>query len=359
MYRQIMVMMMCDLDRLYIEGVNYSVQPNNEIWYTTIDNNKADAAAVLTNYGGDSATQILAHAFENGLWKVKADRPIQRIPESYIRYAPTIVSISLPKLVFHLGAWSMGFIRRLGESQNLRTIIFNGQTPTSFNSSFLPMSAGNIDIYVPMGERKTFMNCGILGKNTTNRVIEWGEEEVEISDPTARQVLRERLGRLSLNTIRSIERMPAANKTLTGGLFVGSTEVRSFEEIKYFTGLKYIIKDFYNCPNLGGTITIPDSVIEILGASIFKTQLIGIEFLAQNFKWGHGSIWECKKLEWVKMHSVEVPQKNAPNNQYLFDFAIGNNTWKLYVPDGSVEKYRADPNFQNLGERIRPMSEFK
>ena len=102
-----------------------------------------------------------------------------------------------------------------------------------------------------------------------------------------------------------------------------------------------------------------DSVKEIIGASIFRTQLIGVEFLAQNFKWGHGMIWDCKPLKWLKMHSVEVPQKSSPNNQYLFDFAIGNNTWELYVPDASVEKYRADHNFQNLGDRIRPMSEFK
>lgn len=173
MHRRIM-MMRSDLDRLCVEGVNYSVQPNNEIWYTTIDNNKADAAAVLTSYGGDKATQILEHVFENGVWKVKADIPIQRIPESYIRYAPTIVSISLPKQVFHLGAWSMGFRRSPRESQNLRTIVFSGQTPTSFNSSFLPMTAGDIDIYVPVDERKTFMSCGILAKNTTNRVLEWG-----------------------------------------------------------------------------------------------------------------------------------------------------------------------------------------
>ena len=104
-------MMKNSLDQLCVDGVNYSVQPDNEIWYTTIDNNKADAAVVLTNYAGDKATQILAHVFENGLWKVKADRPIQRIPENYIRYAPSIVSISLPKLVFHLGEWALGEVR--------------------------------------------------------------------------------------------------------------------------------------------------------------------------------------------------------------------------------------------------------
>lgn len=186
----------------------------------------------------------------------------------------------------------------------------------------------------------------------------WGEQEMQFADPYAQKVFKDRLENLSINNIRSIERMPAANKTLTGGLFVGATGLRSFEEIKYFTGLKYLIRDFYNCPNLGGTITIPSSLIEIIGASIYRTQLTGIEFLSQNFKWGHGAIWECQKLKWVKMHSVEVPQKNVPNNQYLFDFAIRNNTWELYVPDVSVEKYRADYNFANLGERIRPMSEF-
>lgn len=187
----------------------------------------------------------------------------------------------------------------------------------------------------------------------------WGEQEMQFADPHAQMVFKDRLENLSINNIRSIEKMPSANKTLTGGLFVGSTEIRSFEELKFFTSLKYLVRDFYNCPNLGGTITIPSSLVEIIGASIYKTQLTGIEFLAQNFKWGHGAIWECKQLKWVKMHSVEVPQKSTPNNQYLFDFSIGNNTWKLYVPDGSVAKYKADYNFQNLGDRIRPMSEFK
>lgn len=187
----------------------------------------------------------------------------------------------------------------------------------------------------------------------------WGEQELQFADPYAQKVFKERLENLSINNIHSIERMPSTSKKLTGGLFVSSTEIRSFEEIKYFAGLKYIIRDFYNCPNLGGVMTIPASVMTIIGASFFNTQLIGIEFLAQTFKWGHGMIWRCPKLEWVKIHAVEVPQKLTPNDQYLFDFAISHKTWRLYVPDGSVDKYRADHNFQNLGDRIRPMSEFK
>lgn len=173
MHRRIM-MMMNDLDQLCVNGVNYSVQPDNEIWYTTIDNNKADAAVVLTNYAGDKATQILAHVFENGVWKVKADRPIKLIPESYIRYAPNIVSISLPRPVYSLGAWSMGFRRFKNESPNLRNIIFCGNTPTQFNSHFQAMTAGDINIYVPRGEREAFIASKIISGTPSNRVYEWG-----------------------------------------------------------------------------------------------------------------------------------------------------------------------------------------
>ena len=187
----------------------------------------------------------------------------------------------------------------------------------------------------------------------------WGEQEVEVSDPTARQVLRERLGRLSLNTIRAVKIMPSSAKQPVDFLFSNNVDLKSFEEMKYFTSLEKTFRTFYGCKNLTGVITMPASVREVGGTTFFDTQLVGIEFLAQEFKWGHGAIWNCKQIKWIKMHSKEVPQKITPNDKYPFDFAMANLTFKLYVPDNSVEKYRADHNFQNLGDRIRPMSEFK
>lgn len=173
MHRRIM-MMMNDLDQLCVDGVNYSVQPDNEIWYTTIDNNKADAAVVLTNYAGDKATQILAHVFENGVWKVKADRPIKLIPQHYIRYAPNIVSISLPKQVYSFGAWSLGNGRNITETPNLHNVIFLGKTPSQFNKQFQPMAAGNLNIYVPRGDKEAFIASGIISRTPSNKVYEWG-----------------------------------------------------------------------------------------------------------------------------------------------------------------------------------------
>nr|DAU26765.1 MAG TPA: hypothetical protein [Caudoviricetes sp.] len=187
----------------------------------------------------------------------------------------------------------------------------------------------------------------------------WGEQEMQFADPYAQQVFNERYGRMTLNKARSVTAFLNKDGYNLDWLFANDENIQSFDELRYFISLKWMNMTFRNCPNLVGTLIIPASVMGIGGACIFKTKLTGVEFLAQNFKWNHGAIWECKLLKWIKMHSVEVPQKKTLNNQYPFDSQIMNNTWKLYVPDESVEKYRADHNFQNLGERIRPMSEFK
>ena len=187
----------------------------------------------------------------------------------------------------------------------------------------------------------------------------WEEQELRLADPYAQQVFNERYGRMTMNKARSVTSFLNKDGYALDWLFANNKNIQSFDELRYFISLKWMNMTFRNCPNLAGTLIIPASVMAIGGACIFKTKLTGVEFLAQNFKWNHGVIWECEQLKWVKMHSVEVPQKNTPNNQYPFDSQIMNNTWKLYVPDESIEKYRADYNFQNLGDRIRPMSEFK
>lgn len=348
MHRRIM-MMRSDLDRLCVEGVNYTVQPNNEIWYTTTDNNKADAVAVLNNYGGDRDIKVLEHVFENGLWKVKTDRPIVYIPEAYIKVAPNLVSISLPNRVIRLSAWSMGDVKRPAYTPNLRTVILSS-VPKLFNSGFPPFQVGDLDIYIPKEGLEEFTSLGI-SKNPTNRVHEWGnpEQQLNIVDPYARQTL-ERLynGRMSMANVLRITSLSSMFK---------SPQLRTFEELKYFTNVTSMYRTFSPCINLTGIITVPASVKSISVVCFFQTQLEGIEFLAQDFKWSSLAVRQNKKLKWIKMHSIEPPQKNE-TNQTPFDFDSGNDTWKLYVPDTSVEKYKSDANFSNLGDRIRPMSDF-
>ena len=177
----------------------------------------------------------------------------------------------------------------------------------------------------------------------------WGEQELQFADPYAQKVMREKYGKLTMNNVRSITTLSSVFTT---------DDLRSFEELKYFTNVEYLYRVFSPCANLRGTITVPDSVKRVSVVCFFQTQLEGIEFLAQNFKWASLCVRQNRNLKWIKMHSIEPPQK-METNKTQFSYDSGNDTWKLYVPDGSVAKYKADFNFQNLGNRIRPMSEFK
>lgn len=176
----------------------------------------------------------------------------------------------------------------------------------------------------------------------------WGEQELQFADPYAQKVMRDKYGKLTMNNVRSI--------TMLSSVFT-TNDLRSFEELKYFTNVEYLYRTFSPCANLRGVITVPASVKRVSVVCFFQTQLEGIEFLAQDFKWASLSVRQNKNLRWIKMHSVEPPQK-METNKTQFDYDSGNNIWKLYVPDASVEKYKSDDNFSNLGERIRLMSEF-
>ena len=177
---------------------------------------------------------------------------------------------------------------------------------------------------------------------------EWGEQELQFADPYAQKVMQEKYGRLTFNSAQNI-------KTLNSTF---GQELRSFEEMRFFNGVEHLYRVFSPCPNLTGTITIPESVKLVSVVCFFQTKLEGIEFLAQDFRWSAMCVRQNANLKWIKMHSIEPPQK-IDTNKTQFDFDSGNNTWKLYVPDGSVDKYKNDFNFRNLKERIRPMSEFK
>ena len=186
----------------------------------------------------------------------------------------------------------------------------------------------------------------------------WGEQEMHFEDPYAQKVFNERLGRLTLNRVRKITAFPHKNGHNLDFLFADSTEIEKFEEIKHFVSLNNMNKTFSNCPNLKGTLTIPTSVRSVGGGCFYKTSLIGIEFLSHDFFWYTGMIHSCPLLKWVIMHAP-IPPKNTYANPRVFGNEIGQDNWKLYVPDDSVTAYRENVYYSYLGDRIRPISEFK
>ena len=186
----------------------------------------------------------------------------------------------------------------------------------------------------------------------------WGEQEMQFADPYAQQVFNEKYGRMTLNKVRSVKIFLNENGHDLDWLFANNENVQSFEELRYFTNLTKMLMTFRNCYNLAGTITIPASVKVISGACILNTKLTGVEILPQDFVWQTGFINRCPLIRWVIMHAI-VPQLNSVSTIKPFGKEIENNEWKLYVPDDSVSTYRASRDYSYLGDRIRPMSEFK
>jgi hypothetical protein len=68
---------------------------------------------------------------------------------------------------------------------------------------------------------------------------------------------------------------------------------------------------------------------------------------------GGVAFYQCTALESVILHSV-TPPTLAGNA-----FAQASNTFKIYVPDGSVDDYKAANNWKNFASRIYPLSEYQ
>ena len=99
----------------------------------------------------------------------------------------------------------------------------------------------------------------------------WGEQEMHFADPELSRVMNEKFGKLTLAKAISIVNLPRVDSTPLNSLITGNNKVKSFEEIKHFTGLKRIFYLCDNCPNLGGTMTIPESVMGVGGRCFFNT----------------------------------------------------------------------------------------
>lgn len=79
-------------------GVDFSKQPDNEIWYITTDGQKAKS--ILPTYGGQIIT-VLSHTYENGLGKITYKEILVNIGERILQDGNILLS-SMPKKVIKI-----------------------------------------------------------------------------------------------------------------------------------------------------------------------------------------------------------------------------------------------------------------
>ena len=82
-------------------GIDFSKQPDNELWYITTDGQKAKS--ILPTYGGQAMT-VLSHTYENGVGKITYKEDLVIIGERVLQDNNMILS-SMPKKVKEISSY--------------------------------------------------------------------------------------------------------------------------------------------------------------------------------------------------------------------------------------------------------------
>ena len=89
------------LSEKYIMGIDFSKQPDNELWYITTDGKKVNS--VLPSYGGQKMT-VLSHTYENGIGKITYKEILVKIGERILQDSNLILT-SMPKHVTNIQSY--------------------------------------------------------------------------------------------------------------------------------------------------------------------------------------------------------------------------------------------------------------
>ena len=162
----------------------------------------------------------------------------------------------------------------------------------------------------------------------------------------------------------------AASISDLGTVFKGNTNIVAFNELKYFTKLKFLADyAFAGCTSLW-KISIPTNVTEILtctfedcsnltnidmsdeiisiGSYAFKNckRLQSITIPANVTSIGNYAFDGCSKLQYIYSKAIQPPKLE---NAWVFESSIITT---IYVPTESVDAYKAAANWQKYSDKI-------
>lgn len=134
--------------------------------------------------------------------------------------------------------------------------------------------------------------------------------------------------------------------------FRGNTELRSFTELEWFTGLVDINNGtFMNCTSLE-EIAIPQGVVVLYGQSFRNCLSLKNVTLPGSVRQINGYVFlRCTSMRWMKVLNPTPPRLDGMR-------PFSGTTCQFYVPDESVETYKTTGYWTELTDRIHPLSEW-
>lgn len=138
--------------------------------------------------------------------------------------------------------------------------------------------------------------------------------------------------------------------------FTSNSKLRWFPEFKWFTGMKDLLRyAFRYCPNLE-EIELPKN-LTFIGAQCFDgDKKLGPDFVIPSkvarIDWN--AFNDCTGIKRFKVLNPTPPKVERIDGKY----PIFTDTAQFYVPDESVETYKADAKWGVVADRIHPLSEW-
>ena len=155
-------------------------------------------------------------------------------------------------------------------------------------------------------------------------------------------------GKLSIEEAAAVKDMSPIREALR------KRENNSFNEFKYFTGIEAALNSYFDHSNLTA-ITLPYGIKKIGQYAFFDNKLSEL-IIPETCIEVSGNVLEKNAIDCNIIFLSPTPPKTT--NKFLL------NRYKkvkltVYVPDESVEAYRAQSGFVGYEKQVRPMSELK
>lgn len=137
--------------------------------------------------------------------------------------------------------------------------------------------------------------------------------------------------------------------------FRGNTELRRFPELRWFTRLAEISNGtFMNCSRLED-IALPDGIKVLYGQAFRGCTALKSLTLPSSIGRINGYVFSgCASIGWIRVLNPTPPTLDTD----MPPFSATNSLLQFYVPDGSVEAYKAADAWKTYAGRIHPLSEW-
>lgn len=316
----------------YILGIDFSKQPDNELWYVTVDGQKAKS--VLPTYGGQTMT-VLSHTYENGIGKITYKETLINIGERILQ-DDNIILASMPKKIKKIGNYCC----------NCSILILLSEQRIDLGSIYFFQRSGTL--FVLPGCAKYFNKNNIKQTNLIEKKLR-DIEYITFENPKVEHTClihfdTNKDGKISIDEAESVT---SINR------FFNNTDIENLNDFQHFKNVTNISNAFFGCSKIKvaniweGVQELGDNLL--MGANNVEKVIIPSTIRDM------GQMWIRSRL--IGKAVVIIKSETPPKiNNYNFTSVAKT----LYVPDSAVDRYKADTKMiKYLTDNIKPISEYK